>query len=459
MKDNPAYFRMRLAEATVIEKHLEPFLLKSPVLSQEFRLSVCQYTECIEDNQFYNDDEFIDRVLVETVIPWCIFCHKIDGDKTLAELYRESHYTKLNSREQEFLEAAMHSYYSFYMVTEVNQGWGLTLKDLFLEKEYKVDEVDGTHSISIGDILYTKILNFDKTSMMFSTGAVPIGLLGLKDLQDFKKHVSAEGSGGSGGYEESDFFCEEDMSDEDFQELLLVLYLELACDVLSQAKQPLTMQNTDGELIVDHTITYKLSISPQQAFDKLSGLLFESTAEETLEDDGRFDKNGDLREITFSWLKKGNKIHKEWSNTVLGMITIKKGFLKINVNSKERCKKILARIKKFLGMDALLSDIKIMDVEQMMAFSSANKNLKPRRIEAPDIPVEIMDKILEECEDRWLSEKIPLLNNKTPKQALKLKNESQILEAMLLKMEDENHNSTAKIKGINAARLWQKLGI
>lgn len=191
---------------------------------------MCQYTECIEDNEFYKDDEFINRILVETVIPWCIFSHKIDGDKTLAELYRESCYTKLNSREQEFLEVAMHSYYSFYMVTEVNQGWGLTLKDLFLEKEYKVDEVDGTYSISIGDILYTKILNFDKTSMMFSTGAVPIGLLGLKDLQDFKKHVSA------GGSEESDFFGEENMRDEDFQELLRVLYLELACDVLSQAK-------------------------------------------------------------------------------------------------------------------------------------------------------------------------------------------------------------------------------
>ncbi len=53
-----------------------------------------------------------------------------------------------------------------------------------------------------------------------------------------------------------------------------------------------------------------------------------------------------MSEVEFSWLKKGNKKHKSWSNIVLGHLKIDKAKLLVDVNSEKRAKKFQSELKK-----------------------------------------------------------------------------------------------------------------
>src|SRR5262249_49154960 len=160
------------------------------------------------------------------------------------------------------------------------------------------------------------------------------------------------------------------------------IYFELV-DYLSHPTQP-QFRNTDGEQVSFVRLYFELRCVPQNAFDALRSLAIN---QEGILDGAVRDENGELFEVTFSWLQKGNKKHKSWDNTILGHLEIKGTSLIAEVNSKKRADKIQAEIKKRLGENAVFKralheslDAKLNEIEAQTDQSdepSSNKQDEP----------------------------------------------------------------------------------
>jgi hypothetical protein len=72
-------------------------------------------------------------------------------------------------------------------------------------------------------------------------------------------------------------------------------------------------------------------------------LSYNASKEEIL-DRAKKNKAGEILELEFDWAQKGNKVHKDWTNTVLGSFTLKSGKISIFVNSRKRLSRIKTRM-------------------------------------------------------------------------------------------------------------------
>jgi hypothetical protein len=118
---------------------------------------------------------------------------------------------------------------------------------------------------------------------------------------------------------------------------------KLFFDIYDRATAPPQICNTDGDPLSLHRITYEIE-SPSLAFEALAPLSLMETQEEVLKD-AVFDSDGRLSKIEFAWHKRGNKMHKEWDNTLMGRFTIDGPLLTIEVNSEKRAKRIKKEIE------------------------------------------------------------------------------------------------------------------
>ncbi|MDZ7832485.1 MAG: SEC-C metal-binding domain-containing protein [Desulfobacterales bacterium] len=77
-----------------------------------------------------------------------------------------------------------------------------------------------------------------------------------------------------------------------------------------------------------------------------------------------YDEAGEMESIRFTWRKKGNEMHPEWDNTIMGTIAIDRGRLTVEVNSEKRSQAIQREIKnrlkdKAVYKNAVMSSAKL----------------------------------------------------------------------------------------------------
>ena len=121
-----------------------------------------------------------------------------------------------------------------------------------------------------------------------------------------------------------------------------------------------TLQNTDGDPIEMTTMTYDLGVTPAESFDRLRPLA--TLRGEAHVDDERYDAAGGIEAAVLTWLKAGNRKHKDWDNTTLGTLRLDGSRLVIEVNSARRRERIAKEISKRFGSTATLVETKITDI-------------------------------------------------------------------------------------------------
>ena len=169
---------------------------------------------------------------------------------------------------------------------------------------------------------------------------------------------------------------------------------------------------------------FKLLSSPELIVEKLYQLGLTTSPAELLENHPpKVNAAGQLTAISFPWLKKHNKLHKSWDNTVLGQILVTKTQLTIEVNSKERADQIIAKVNELAGDLVKYLATELQNPENM---SSSQQEYQPSLAEQ-----DAMQQIIAKLSKEWLDTKIPLLHNKTPKQAVKTKKGRERLEILL----------------------------
>ena len=118
-----------------------------------------------------------------------------------------------------------------------------------------------------------------------------------------------------------------------YREKIRTVYL----DIRDGMRIPPRLTNTDGDPLVLHTLTFRTG-SAHAAFEALAPLAWGASKKELLQS-AKLDDDGTLRSVELPWLKKGNRMHKEWETTVLGHIRISGRSLVVDVNSEKRASK------------------------------------------------------------------------------------------------------------------------
>lgn len=429
--------------------------------------------ECGDD--FLQDalDEFgiwgehsVDEQHLETiVIPWVAFnwtpeTAEIGPDgleiveQPLGLHFLDENAGRLDDYEQRFILAACAEPFSFFAVTGVVAGKSMELRDIFLDRTFTVKEAKASTTLKRGDILFARVVLLDGQAIV--VGMAPLAIPPTEhtrflDIRDeIKKEMRDEGfEFNLEGVREWDL----EMRDAYFS----------AAEFLTNPPRP-ELQNTDGDPISFVKLHFELRCSPQEAFDGLRSL---ALYQEGILEDATRDENGNLLEVNFDWMRKGNKKHKSWDNTVLGSLEIKGKTLTVEVNSEKRAKKIQSEIAKRLGKKAAFKravhesvDAKLEEMQAQSGSPAFEQSLREQEEFASRPEVQAIVKAQMEAHwEAWYNERVPALQNKTPLEAARTKAGRERLEALLIDFERRNEVVAQPFLRVDIEAMRKKLGL
>ncbi len=358
---------------------------------------------------------------------WIVYDHLVDeeNDNTLIDLYMENN-KRLSSDEHRILTMMKNSVISLYEVQEVFPEKGLLLKDLLLGGEYDVREKAATRSLTKWDIFAARLLHVDGTYIM-SGSVYPYPVKQkeriLDDIhevfEDYKRDYPPD---------TLDQFLKRNSDGFNFYWYDLI-----------QNPPPLKLATTSGEPFLFSRAIFE--IKDREAV--INGLKQIEEFEQ--------DKNG------FGWFDKRDK---DGSATILGNIEIKGDALTLECNSKKR----LERGKKLILENTSGAIIHRIDSFQdpMQALKSHEE--KPEEKTDNEIPMEIQRQLytqfMQKYSEKWLKEKIPALDGKTPLQAIKTGEGRKKVTELLKSFENnEEHNKREGRPHYDLSWMWDRLGI
>ena len=415
--------KLRQLEGTVIDQHLIPYLfqtLPASVMEQAME-------DCLPDDL---PEEMDQKILFNSfLLPWILFnwvpfedveLKHFDPELTIAENYLQAYPHQLQNDERRFLETMNTTFYSFYVVLAVEKEKSLFVKDMLLGTTQTLKERQGTHFLNRGDIVFSRILTLDQQSIFVGMAPFILPLSYHMALVDLKEAL----------IEENDHLpLSGDILRQEFDLDLVDYFFE----AIAEAYKLPTLFNTDGEKMQFCISHFKLTLPLKETLHRLLPMTLSDDAEDILSE-AKCTASGEVEEIHFSWLKKGNKKHKNWENTIHGNITLKKGKLTLETNSLERAEHGRKIIQKLLGEQITFQRTLIESQEQKLKslppFTEENET-QPTLPEIPDVQAHI-EAMAKSYWATWFDEPIPALDNQTPHEAAKTEKGRERLEALLL---------------------------
>ncbi|MHB8282309.1 MAG: SEC-C metal-binding domain-containing protein [bacterium] len=411
------------------------------------------YMETIEDaksllwgdfkpEDYLKEDYEIERANIN-FIEYLVYDFIVDykNDKTVIDKYLEtcnnagSHRNLNNSlslEETGILTAMKNSFISLFEVKEVFKGEGLLLKDILTNKEYDVKEKSATESLVKWDILATRLAYLDEQYIMSGSGY----FYPLIKKEEILNKISLD-------YKDYKTIC---------PNAPITEYLKKNSEIfnsfwysLYSNPTPANLRNTDGEQILFSKAIFDIK-DKSAVINRLKSIK-----------DFKYDEENDV----FVWVDEtpGRKV----PSTNKGTLQIKNDKLTIECNSKERISAakimILENLSDFLVHKA--------DVFQSLekAISEFNeKNEGSQKQPENEIPIEIqqefINKFLTDHYEKWLNEKIPALNGKTPLEAIKTKKgRHQVIEILKFNENIEEKNKEKGKPYYDFSWLRKRLGL
>ncbi|MFP4477629.1 MAG: SEC-C metal-binding domain-containing protein [Desulfatibacillaceae bacterium] len=399
------------------------------------------------------DDNLFER-LFPLFWPWFVFNWEYDEidaqvelaapeGRTVAELYAENRGNKLEPLERELIDAVNRVPYSFHEVLSVDEGRGMTLKDILKGTIIDVHERIGSQYVQPGDILYGRAVSVDGVGMIIGLCSTLIPPGRKTEVIQLRKLLRR------GGVTVDDYMLH------DWDAEIRELYLNIE----QSLHAPPRFQNTDDEDMEFHKLVYEVT-SADEALEKLADLCATMTLEE-LRDEAERDENGRIVHAELLWNRLGHKKMTGLPNTTLGNIVLEGGRLTAEVNSAERAKTLRREIDARLGEGGRFKLDEIQDMDKMMSRLEADPDLRTGTTEheelmqLPEVRDRLREVILQHME-AWVDLKIRALGGKTPREAVKTADGREAVEALLRGMERDRgqdsftHETT--FEGVQRAR-------
>ena len=337
--------------------------------------------------------------------------------RTISEMYLKEESKRLDSLQQRILEANLRRPYSFYEIIECRTGEGFTLRDLFLEENLRVSEKRGSENISPGNILFARTLTLDGLTILDGCGTVAIPpkykreILELRDkMRNFHTFLTVESL---------------NEYDVEIRDLYFYIYENL--------HQIPEIRNYDGDEILYTTLYFEID-DPEIAFEKLAPLAKSWTHKEMLEN-ALYDQEGHLRQAQIEWERKKKRDEPGQAYVLLGTLEIDRNEMTVEVNSRERAKKIEREIRKRLGKHARLTKKEERSLDEVIQSRQdgeweKNESFSQTQFLDPEILEKIKGVYLKHWE-KWLDIPVPALNGKTPREAAKTTEGRERLKTIL----------------------------
>lgn len=396
----------------------------------------------------------IDKPHAPVFMTWFFYDWDCSGTKsekktTLAQAYLEHHQAKLDPLWVKYIQQCIIAPFSFFDVMACQPGMGMRLRNIFTGTVLEVIEHSASQTLEVGDILFAKVVQIDQIALLENCAPIAIPPIKKSPILALRQVIQSQ----------YPLLTEQRLKEWDLE--LLDLYYEIVEELLHPEKP--IFQNTDGEDFLHHTLLYDIQ-SPQAVFDALKHLCITESPEELLLE-ATFDSSGALLEIEFPWQKKGNKLHSSWSNTILGHISITDKKLTIQVNSVQRAAKFRTLEAKHLRG---IADYKTTVVESPEAWLDKEEANEPgylaqkKRQEEWEALPEVQTHLAEALRahyQNWIHEKIPVLGNKTPLQAMKTQDGREMVEALLIQIERSGQQMNPSLETSVFKELRSNLGL
>jgi hypothetical protein len=345
-------------------------------------------------------------------------------DVTITELFLEKKQIDSKSLEDRFLIAANRSPFSFHEIAAINAGRTVTIRDILTGHETLVQERRGSEYLQKGDIIFGRAVQVDNVGMFLGLSPYRIPPRMKPEVIEMRKGISR-----SRGMLSVEGLYEWDLE-----------IRELYWDIDRRLHTIPEMVNTDGEPVEFHKLVYDID-SAELAVTKLADLSQTETLDDIL-DRAETDENGQIKRAMFSWSVMGNRANKGMPNTILGNVEIEAGRLIVSVNSAERAHIVRAEIERRMADKACFRLDEISDLNTILNQQRKSNGSDPSRealMSHPEVRHQIEQMLRKHWKD-WADQKIPLLGDKTPRQAVKTKDGRESVEALLLDAERTSAN-------------------
>ena len=333
---------------------------------------------------------------------------------------------RLSQLELMILQQATSQPVSFYEVVGCHPGESIVLRDTLIGGETEVIERTASQILQVGDLAYGQLCRLPEVVTLGRLAPLPIPPGQKGQIVELRAWLRKKIARQNRELTAADLIRN--------QERVRCVYL----NIRDAMRAPLRLTNTDGDPVMLHTLTFRVG-SAQAAFEALAPLAKGNSREELLQS-ADFDPDGTLRRVELPWIKKGNRTHPDWKNTILAHITISGRSLVVEVNSEKRAATIHQEIEKRLGILAVHQKTTKVTSDEMLKKAKRRSRASGSGV-APDDPLldpEVKQQAEAELQKYmagWIHQKIPALGGLTPLAAVKDPDGREVVEGLLLDWE------------------------
>jgi len=357
-------------------------------------------------------------------LEWFIHDFSLWNGLTIVEEFYQEKKGKLSEEELSLLKYEMLSYLSLYEVTSVTPEVGLRLKDLFTGEEMDIFEVKGSLTAVKWDVIFVRVISMGAVNKL--SGIVTLiprrskenVLLSIKGI--WEKFKSETGNHEWSYFVKSNAHLIHHLIED--QSLKEPVFVTEEYHRICSSKAVFDVKNFD-------TIRYRL------------GHEFDFIIDE--------EKGG--KRILFTWLKRGASKHWEIEKppedsvilrsemirgkgelrwTSLGTVTLTPKRLELRCLSKERLDQGKKRLFEILG-DDIQHRIDTYEDLVKKAMESSREAPSIEEDEMPEKFYPLFSKTMGELVTKWIDEKIPALDGRTPREAVKTSEGREKVEELL----------------------------
>ena len=357
--------------------------------------------------EFYGlDGDFEGNPYTDMFFRWFLFYWLLDEDfdilketiypspETIGARFLKENKDKMDSLSIRVLEATLSDPLSFWQVIAVEPDKGLLLKDLILGRERFVEELSGSQQLKKWDILLANMQELDGIFVLNITGPY---MLPSSIIETIKEEF----------YIDSEENAINQLFDLDLD--LIDFYQEIIEEMFT-ASEP-EFRNMDGKELIFTKSTYVIEATKrQEIIDSIMAI------EDVFENVGLDSSNNE----SFLWVGVPENIS-QMKKVIKGHVKIAPDRLVTECNSSERDNQLRRLLQELLG-DSIRHQKTESNPIETMNSSEMSGNGKGEPLNLDELPDDVRDQLIENLESmymKWADQPIPVLNNLTPREAVK----------------------------------------